>query len=115
MENLMHGFRKPNILDMKLGTVLYDEDALPDKKERMQNAARRTTSGETGVCLTGFQVRTGPLIRWTDLGTGERQHYCRSLTIKRHNPSSFRKHMGNLSNPRSFRKVLHDSSLSADR
>ncbi|KAI0251359.1 hypothetical protein BJV78DRAFT_1275443 [Lactifluus subvellereus] len=56
IENLIHGFRKPNILDIKLGTVLYDEDAPPDKKERMQNAARRTTSGETGVRLTGFQV-----------------------------------------------------------
>jgi inositol-polyphosphate multikinase len=54
-----HGFRKPNILDIKLGTVLYDEDAPPDKKERMRNAARRTTSGETGIRLTGFQVRIG--------------------------------------------------------
>ncbi|KAH9977832.1 hypothetical protein BGW80DRAFT_1435531 [Lactifluus volemus] len=40
----------------KLGTVLYDEDAPPDKKERMRNSARRTTSGETGIRLTGFQV-----------------------------------------------------------
>jgi Inositol polyphosphate kinase len=54
-----YGFRKPNILDIKLGTVLYDEDAPPDKKERMQNTARRTTSGETGIRLTGFQVRIG--------------------------------------------------------
>ncbi|KAI9466966.1 hypothetical protein BJY52DRAFT_1235592 [Lactarius psammicola] len=56
IENAAHGFLKPNIIDIKLGTDLYDEDAPPEKKERMQNAARRTTSWETGVRLTGFQV-----------------------------------------------------------
>jgi 1D-myo-inositol-tetrakisphosphate 5-kinase/inositol-polyphosphate multikinase len=56
VENAAHGFLKPNIIDIKLGTILWDEDALPEKKERMQNIARHTTSGETGVRLTGFQV-----------------------------------------------------------
>jgi inositol-polyphosphate multikinase len=58
-----HGFRKPYILDIKLGTVLYDEDAPLDKKERMEKVARNTTSGETGIRLTGFQVRAGLLGR----------------------------------------------------
>lgn len=63
IENAAHGFIKPNIIDIKLGTILWDEDAPPAKKERMQNTARRTTSGETGVRLTGFQVfgNTTPL------------------------------------------------------
>ncbi|KAH8999161.1 hypothetical protein EDB92DRAFT_1932562 [Lactarius akahatsu] len=56
IENAAHGFLKPNILDIKLGTDLYEEDASPEKKERMQNTARRTTSGDTGIRLTGFQV-----------------------------------------------------------
>ncbi|KAI0044117.1 SAICAR synthase-like protein [Auriscalpium vulgare] len=56
LENLSHRFAKPNILDVKLGTVLYDEDAPPDKKARMINTARNTTSLETGIRLTGFQV-----------------------------------------------------------
>ncbi|KAI0004966.1 SAICAR synthase-like protein [Russula compacta] len=56
LENVAHGFRKPNILDIKLGTVLYDEDTPPRKRERMQEAARRTTSGQVGIRLTGFQV-----------------------------------------------------------
>ncbi|KAJ8508187.1 hypothetical protein ONZ45_g9532 [Pleurotus djamor] len=47
---------KPNIIDVKLGTVLYDESASPDKVERMIKAARETTTLETGVRLTGFQV-----------------------------------------------------------
>jgi len=46
----------PNILDVKLGTVLYDEDAPPEKREWMEKKARDTTSGEVGIRLTGFQV-----------------------------------------------------------
>ncbi|KAK0455191.1 SAICAR synthase-like protein [Desarmillaria tabescens] len=56
LENLSHPFTRPNILDIKLGTVLYDEDALPEKVARMEKVARETTSFETGVRLTGFQV-----------------------------------------------------------
>ena len=56
LENLSHPFLKPNILDIKLGTVLHDEEASPEKVERMIKTARETTSLETGVRLTGFQV-----------------------------------------------------------
>ncbi|CAE6467035.1 unnamed protein product [Rhizoctonia solani] len=47
---------KPNILDVKLGTVLYDETASEEKKVRMEKTARETTSLETGLRLTGFSV-----------------------------------------------------------
>jgi len=56
LENLSHKFIRPNILDIKLGTVLHDDDAPPEKVERMRATARNTTSLETGVRLTGFQV-----------------------------------------------------------
>jgi len=56
LENLTYTFLKPNVLDIKLGTVLYDEDAPPEKRARMEKVARETTSGETGMRLTGFQV-----------------------------------------------------------
>ena len=57
LENLASSFLKPNVLDVKLGTVLYDEvDAPPAKRERMIETARNTTSLETGIRLTGFQV-----------------------------------------------------------
>lgn len=56
LENLAYPFIKPNILDIKLGTVLYDEYATPEKRQRMENTARVTTSLETGIRLTGFQV-----------------------------------------------------------
>ncbi|RDB19320.1 Inositol polyphosphate multikinase [Hypsizygus marmoreus] len=56
MENLCHSFSKPNIIDIKLGTVFYDEDTSPDKVLRMEKTARETTSLETGVRLAEFQV-----------------------------------------------------------
>lgn len=56
LENLLHTFLKPNILDIKLGTVLHAPDASPEKVERMKKVAADTTSLETGVRLTGFQV-----------------------------------------------------------
>ncbi|KAF9032920.1 hypothetical protein BJ165DRAFT_1417549 [Panaeolus papilionaceus] len=55
-QNLSFPFLKPNILDAKLGTVLYDDAAPADKVARMIETARKTTSFETGVRLTGFQV-----------------------------------------------------------
>ena len=57
LENLAHAFARPKILDVKLGTVLFDEDAPPEKRARMETTARETTSTQTGVRLTGFQVR----------------------------------------------------------
>ncbi|KAE9404524.1 SAICAR synthase-like protein [Gymnopus androsaceus JB14] len=58
LENLLYPFFKPNILDLKLGRVLYDEDASEEKKIRMRKVARATTSGECGMRLTGFQVHS---------------------------------------------------------
>ncbi|KAI0062119.1 SAICAR synthase-like protein, partial [Artomyces pyxidatus] len=56
LENLACPFARPNVLDVKLGTTLYDEDASPEKRARMERAARETTSLATGMRLTGFQV-----------------------------------------------------------
>lgn len=56
LENVAHRFVRPNIIDIKLGTQFWDEDSSQDKVERMKKASMQTTSGETGVRLTGFQV-----------------------------------------------------------
>ena len=62
LENLSAPFTWPNIMDIKLGTVLYDDSASPEKVERMKKTAYDTTSWETGVRLTGFQVREGIIL-----------------------------------------------------
>ncbi|KZP03501.1 SAICAR synthase-like protein [Athelia psychrophila] len=56
LQNLAHTFLRPNVVDIKLGTVLYDEAALPEKRARMEKTARDTTTLETGMRITGFQV-----------------------------------------------------------
>lgn len=56
LENLSYNYTHPNILDAKLGTKLYDPHASEEKKERMERAARETTSAETGLRWTGCQV-----------------------------------------------------------
>ncbi|KAL5490637.1 hypothetical protein ACEPAI_5471 [Sanghuangporus weigelae] len=56
LENVSSSFTQPNIMDIKLGTVLYEEGAPPEKRERMLATARETTSLGTGIRLTGFQV-----------------------------------------------------------
>jgi hypothetical protein len=66
LENITNAFLKPNILDIKLGTILYGPDANEEKKARMIQRAKDTTSLETGIRLTGFQVF---LICCSDLAT----------------------------------------------
>ncbi|KAG0141944.1 hypothetical protein CROQUDRAFT_663198 [Cronartium quercuum f. sp. fusiforme G11] len=50
------GFRHPNILDIKLGKQLYDDDASEEKVARMKQAAADTTSAHFGIRLTGGKV-----------------------------------------------------------
>ncbi|KDN48891.1 SAICAR synthase-like protein [Tilletiaria anomala UBC 951] len=56
IENLTHGFVHPNVLDIKLGSQLWDERATVEKRDRMDAAARSTTSWTDGIRLTGWQV-----------------------------------------------------------
>lgn len=56
LENLSNRFLKPNVLDIGLGTKPYDNEASEEKKARMIRSAKETTSLETGMRLTGFQV-----------------------------------------------------------
>ncbi|KAG8880079.1 hypothetical protein FRB98_005347 [Tulasnella sp. 332] len=56
LENLAHNFKRPNVMDVKLGTVLYSEDADEAKRQRMIVKARETTSLETGIRFVGCQV-----------------------------------------------------------
>lgn len=56
LENLTYRFVRPNVLDVKLGTQLFDDDATAEKQERMRLAALATTSATAGMRLTGFQV-----------------------------------------------------------
>jgi 1D-myo-inositol-tetrakisphosphate 5-kinase/inositol-polyphosphate multikinase len=56
LENLTLPFKRANVLDVKLGTQLWDEGASEEKRERMQKQSRESTSGSDGLRLTGWRV-----------------------------------------------------------
>ncbi|GMG19449.1 unnamed protein product [Ambrosiozyma monospora] len=56
LENVLHGFKKPSILDVKLGSVLYDETANEEKVERMKKVSAETTSGSLSFRICGMKI-----------------------------------------------------------
>ncbi|CAK7895159.1 inositol polyphosphate multikinase [[Candida] anglica] len=56
LQNLYYGYYKPSILDIKLGSILYDETASQEKKDRLQKVAESTTSGSLGFRICGMKV-----------------------------------------------------------
>lgn len=56
LENVSLGFKKPCVLDLKMGTQLYDDDASEEKKARLGAVAANTTSLPLGFRMTGFEV-----------------------------------------------------------
>ncbi|KAI9337534.1 hypothetical protein BDR26DRAFT_838567 [Obelidium mucronatum] len=78
MENVLDGMSNPSIIDVKLGTRLYGREATEAKQLRMEEQARITTSGETGLRICGMKV-FHPV-------EGQYKHYTReygrSLTVE---------------------------------
>ena len=56
LENVAAGFVKPNILDVKLGSRLWADDAPPTKRAKLDKVAKETTSGSLGFRLAGMRV-----------------------------------------------------------
>lgn len=57
LENLLHGFQKPNIVDVKLGRILHDENASNEKISRLGQVSRTTTSGSLGFRICGMKIQ----------------------------------------------------------
>lgn len=60
LENATAGFVQPNIMDLKLGAQLWDDDAKPEKRARLDKVASETTSGSLGFRIAGMRVWQGP-------------------------------------------------------
>ncbi len=56
LADLTAGFKKPCILDVKLGTSSVGEDASPEKKASMEAKDKGTTTHSLGMRLTAMKV-----------------------------------------------------------
>eukprot|EP00914_Ancora_sagittata_P005626 GHVO01011480.1.p1 GENE.GHVO01011480.1~~GHVO01011480.1.p1 ORF type:complete len:183 (+),score=27.70 GHVO01011480.1:3-551(+) len=61
MENLVWQLKSPCVMDIKLGTRLYGDDATAEKRRKMVQKAKQCTSAELGFRLTGFKCTTHAL------------------------------------------------------
>lgn len=56
LSNLYEDFVNPSILDIKLGSLLTDEFATPEKVERLHKVSQSTTSGSLGFRICGMKL-----------------------------------------------------------
>ncbi|KAJ5558687.1 hypothetical protein N7461_002659 [Penicillium sp. DV-2018c] len=59
LENIACGFRRPNVLDVKLGARLWADDAPLAKRTKLDAVSKETTSGSLGFRIAGMKVWTG--------------------------------------------------------
>ncbi|KAL9012767.1 MAG: hypothetical protein Q9173_002492 [Seirophora scorigena] len=59
LENVAAPFKKPNILDVKLGARLWDDNAPPAKRAKLDKVAEETTSKPLGFRIAGMRTWQG--------------------------------------------------------
>jgi 1D-myo-inositol-tetrakisphosphate 5-kinase/inositol-polyphosphate multikinase len=62
LADLTHGFKKPSIMDVKMGTTSVGEDANPEKKAAMEAKDKGSTTATLGIRIVGqrtYQITTG--------------------------------------------------------
>lgn len=60
LENATAGFKRANILDVKLGVRLWADDAAQEKKDRFDKVTEETTHKKFGFRIAGMRVWQGP-------------------------------------------------------
>lgn len=74
LENLYHGFSKPSVLDIKLGSVLTDDLVSAEKRDRLASVSASTTSGSLGLRICGMKVYLDPSASYSLLPVVEELH-----------------------------------------
>lgn len=59
LENAAYGFKRPNILDVKLGVRLWADDAKQEKKTRFDKVTQETTHKNLGFRIAGMRAWQG--------------------------------------------------------
>ena len=57
LENLLNGFTRPCIMDLKIGSRLYDNDATEEKIIKMKENAKGTTIESLACRIAGMKVK----------------------------------------------------------
>ncbi|CAG8696752.1 16783_t:CDS:2 [Cetraspora pellucida] len=76
IENVLIKFKKPCVMDVKLGTQLWGKDADERKRQKAIRKAESTTSSSMGIRITASRVYG----KSSDNYTHYSREYCRSLT-----------------------------------
>ncbi|KAF7502308.1 hypothetical protein GJ744_006139 [Endocarpon pusillum] len=56
LENVTAGFKRPNVIDLKLGARLWNDDAPETKKRKLDELSDATTSRSLGFRIAGMRV-----------------------------------------------------------
>ncbi|CAG8790208.1 875_t:CDS:2, partial [Dentiscutata erythropus] len=75
-KNVLSKFKKPCVLDLKLGTQLYGDDADERKRQKSILKAERTTSGSLGIKISACRVYGKLSNNYTHYS----KEYCRNIT-----------------------------------
>lgn len=76
LENLEWGFKRPSVLDIKLGKILTDEFVSEEKRMRLEKVSMSTTSWDNHLRLTGMRVYLFKGLADVGLGSSIRRTYC---------------------------------------
>lgn len=61
LTNVLYGYVQPSVMDIKLGSQLYDSNAPQEKKDRLIKVSEETTSGSMGFRICGMKLKSDHL------------------------------------------------------
>ena len=79
LENVAAHFKKPNILDVKLGSRLWANDAPMAKRVKLDKVAEETTSKPLGLRIEGMKTYQGALSNTVGNATSGEYHFYGKL------------------------------------
>ncbi|OJD22886.1 hypothetical protein ACJ73_05764 [Blastomyces percursus] len=77
LENVTVGFKRPSVLDVKLGARLWADDAAPAKRARLDQVSLETTSSVLGFRIAGMKI-------WVDENAEKEEKVLGTTQTKSH-------------------------------